>query len=186
MRMHVVALAAAALLCGAASAQTYPSGGDDQTSPNHREQPSDQTRQPGAEPRNAGPERMQPGGETTRPVERTQLQRDEQYRTTESTRLQGGEMLRGGEVRGGNARPLSIEQRTTLRETVLRAGPRVTNIHFRVGVGAVVPRTVRLVAVTQPILAVYPEWSGDLFFTYGNEIVVVAPDTMQIVGVLPI
>jgi Protein of unknown function (DUF1236) len=185
MRLRGLAFAAATLLCGAAFAQNYPSGGSDQT-PNPHEQPGDQTRQPGAQPRNAGPEQAQPGGEMNRPVERTQLQRDEQYRSTESTRLQGGEMLRGGEVRGGNARPLSIEQRTTLRETVLRAGPRVTNVNFRIGVGAVVPRSVRLVAVPQPILAIYPEWAGDLFFTYGDEIVVVAPDTMEIVGVLPV
>jgi hypothetical protein len=93
--------------------------------------------------------------------------------------------LRGGVMRGG-VRSLTVEQKTNLRETVLRTGPRVTNINFRIGVGVVVPRTVRLVAVPPPIIAIYPEWSGDLFFDYGDEIVVVAPDTMQIVGVLPL
>src|SRR5215469_14161962 len=159
MRIRGLAFAAATLLCGAALAQSYPQGGSDQNqTPNRHEQPTGQMR-PEGEP---GAPMQRPGAQPGRavqpnpPIERTQLQRDEQYRSTESTRPQGGEMLRGGEVRGGNPRPLSIEQRTTLRETVLRSGPRVTRVNFRIGVGAVVPRTVELIAVPQPILAIYP------------------------------
>ena len=69
---------------------------------------------------------------------------------------------------------------------MLKVGPRATHVNFRIGVGAVVPRTVRLVAVSQPILVIYPEWAGDLFFTYGDEIVVFAPDALEIVGALPL
>jgi hypothetical protein len=179
MRLPILALATAALLCGASvvSAQESPNGGapsSDQNR-NQKERSNDQVKQPGAgqeaEPRNTGSEGVRPGNAASH--------------DTEHTQLQGGQMLRGGEMRGG-VRSLTVEQKTNLRETVLRTGPRVTNINFRIGVGAVVPRTVRLVAVPQPIIAIYPEWSGDLFFDYGDEIVVVAPDTMQIVGVLPL
>ncbi|HWE05463.1 MAG TPA: DUF1236 domain-containing protein [Rhizomicrobium sp.] len=180
MKLPILALATAALLCGTSvvSAQESPNGGapaSDQNR-NQRERPSDQTKQPGAgqeaEPRN-GSEEMQRGNAPSRDMERTEPQ--------------GGQMLRGGEMRErGGIRNLTVEQKTNLRETVLRRGPRVTNINFRIGVGAVVPRSVRLVAVPQPIIAIYPEWSGDLYFDYGDEIVVVAPDTLQIVGVLPV
>jgi hypothetical protein len=182
MKMPIMAMATAALLCGTAfaPAQESPAGGSPASdqSPNQR---THATKQPGAspraEPRKAGPEEMQPGNAPPREMERTQLQ--------------GGQMMRGGEVRDrdemrGGVRNLTVEQKTNLRETVLRTGPRATNISFRIGVGAVVPRSVRLVGVPQPIIAIYPEWSGDLFFTYGDEIVVVAPDTLQIVGVLPL
>jgi hypothetical protein len=177
MKLPILALATAALLCGASavSAQESPSGGAPASDQNRNQRPSDQTKQPGAgqeaQPRNTGSEEMRPGNAASHATERTQPQ--------------GGQMLRGGKTRGG-VRSLTIEQKTNLRETVLRAGPRVTNINFRIGVGALVPRTVRLVAVPQPIIAIYPEWSGDLFFDYGDEIVVVAPDTLQIVGVLPL
>jgi hypothetical protein len=176
MRLPLLALATAALLSGtvAASAQTSPGGaapGDQNR--DQRAQPADQGR-----PDNAAPGAMQPGPAQREP---TQLKGD-----TDRTQPQGGEMLRGGEVRGGAAHPLTVEERTNLRETVLRTGPQLTHVSFRIGVGAVVPRTVRLVAVPQPILAIYPAWSGDLFFSYGDEIVVVAPDSMEIVGVLPL
>jgi hypothetical protein len=95
-------------------------------------------------------------------------------------------MLRGGEMRGGAPRALTVEQKTKLRETVFRSGPRLTNINFRVGVGVRIPNTVRVVAVPQEIVAIYPEWASDLYFTYGDEIVVVAPDTFEIIGVLPL
>ena len=183
----ILALAAAAFL--SASGLAYAQGTPD-TSQNPREQTKDQMQQPGgrsgAEPRTA-PEQMKPGGGTDRNMRNTQMQggRDRDQMQG-SERPQGGEMLRGGEERGEGARPLSIEQKTTLRETVLRRGPRVTNINFRVGVGAVVPRTVRVVAVPQPILAIYPEWAGDLYFSYGDEIVIVDPATYAIVAVLPL
>ncbi|HEY2444710.1 MAG TPA: hypothetical protein VGI20_03120 [Rhizomicrobium sp.] len=168
MKMPILALATAALLGGTAlaSAQENPQGGAP-TSDQTREQRAHPGARPEAEPRS---DEMQP-----------------------KNGPQGGEMIRGGEttrdrdqMRGGGVRSLTVEQKTNLRETVLRTGPRVTNVNFRIGVGAVVPRSVRLVAVSGPILAIYPEWSGDLFFSYGDEIVVVAPDTLQIVGVIPL
>lgn len=179
MKLPILALATAALLCATSlvSAQENPNGGapaGDQ-SRDQRARPNDQMKQPGAgqevQPRNTGSEEMRPGNAPSHDTERTEPH--------------GGQMLRGGEMDGG-VRNLTIEQKTNLRETVLRTGPRATNIKFRIGVGVVVPRTVRLVAVPRPIIAIYPEWSGDLFFDYGDEIVVVAPDTLQIVGVLPL
>ena len=166
MKIPIPALATAVLLCGTAvaPAQESPAGGAPASDRDQRAHPDQTTKQPGAHPEAAPAERTEP---------------------------QGGQMMRGGEMRDqdemrGGVRSLTVEQKTNLRETVLRTGPRVTNINFRIGVGVVVPRTVRLVAVPQPIIAIYPEWSGDLFFNYGDEIVVVAPDTMQIVGVLPL
>jgi hypothetical protein len=203
MRIRLLALASAALLSGtiAASAQGTPSGGapSDQNRNEHA-QPAAQTPQPGqhpsAQPGMRGPSQTQPSSGQDRDLDRTQdrnlqhtqMQGGEQYQDRDRARNQpsGGEMLRGGEMREQGGHTLTVQQRTNLRETVLRGGPRVTHINFRIGVGAVVPRTVRLVTVSEPILAIYPEWSGDLYFAYGDEIVVVAPDTMQIVGVLPL
>lgn len=183
----ILALAAAALLSasGLANAQGTPD-----TSQSPREQTKDQMQQPGgrsgAEPR-ATPEQTKPGADTDQNMRNTQMQgRRNRDQMQCGEHPQGGQMLRGGEERGEGARPLSVEQKTTLRETVLSRGPRVTNINFRIGVGAVVPRSVHIIAVPQPILAIYPEWASDLYFVYGDEIIVVAPDTMEIVGVLPL
>jgi hypothetical protein len=47
-----------------------------------------------------------------------------------------------------------------------------------------VPRTVRAVTLPTTVVEVYPQWRGYLYFIVGDEIVVVAPDTMEIVAVL--
>jgi hypothetical protein len=190
MKNHLLALAAVALLSGTAAVSAQGQSPDQSQSP--KSQTKDQTARPDAQ---SGPgedqkgsggseQNVQPSGPSDRNVQRTQTQGDQVQGKEHGP--QGGEMLRGGEMRGGAPRTLTVEQKTNLRETVFKVGPRLTNVNFRIGVGVHVPRTVRLVAVSQPILAIYPEWSGDLFFTYGDEIVVVAPDTLEIVGVLPL
>lgn len=190
MSRPILALAAALFLSGGTLA--YAQGTAPDTGQSQKDQTKDQMQQPGArsgaEPRSAPSNEQRP---SDRNLQNTQMQggqgtEREQMQGGDREKLQGGQMMRGGEERGEGTRPLSIEQKTTLRETVLRSGPKVTNVSFRIGVGAVVPRSVRVVAVPQPILAIYPEWAGDLYFVYGDEIVVVAPDSMAIVGVLPL
>lgn len=204
MRKPLLAIAAAALLSGSAAAYAQQGAAPVDQTRDHRAQPTDQmqqqsTPQKGDEtrPDAATPRSSVPDTDRDRNLQNTQLQTDQNRDRTQDQsrdrmqdqgrdRLQGGEMIRGGEERGEGNHTLTVRERTNLRETVLREGPRATHINFRIGVGAVVPRTVRLVAVPQPIVAIYPEWSGDLFFTYGDEIVVVQPGTMEIVGVLPL
>jgi hypothetical protein len=202
MRTPLLAIAAAALLSGSVAAYAQNTAPVDQTR-DHHAQPADQMQQhdqatpdrmQGATPHN----QMQPGTSGTRSSAPDMMNRDrnlqpsqmqtgrDRIQDQDRDRPQGGEMLRGGEERGEGHHPLTVRERTNLRETVLRSGPRLSHVNFRIGVGAIVPRNVRLVAVPRPIVAIYPEWSGDLFFSYGDEIVVVQPDSMQIVGVLPL
>jgi len=195
MKKTLLAMSAAALLAGTTAtwAQGLPGSeaGPNATHPTEQH-PNVKPDEGGAGPGATAPDQKGPQGPSEDQMRRdddrngayqhTQLQGDDRDRD----QMQGGQMLRGGDVRSPDSSRLTIQEKTNLRETVLRSGPRATNINFRIGVGVAVPRSVRLVAVPQPILAVYPEWSGDLYFDYGNEIVVVAPSTLQIVGVLPL
>ncbi|HEY6577689.1 MAG TPA: DUF1236 domain-containing protein [Rhizomicrobium sp.] len=194
MKKTLLAVAAAGLLAGSAAAwaQGMPDTGNsahpDQTQ-HPAARPDEGNIGPGAIRPDAGQQGGRPDNDQNRQIQRTQLQGSpdrDQMQGSDRDRLQGGQMLRGGDVRNAASHPLTVEERTNLRETVLRSGPRVTHVNFRIGVGAVVPRNIRIVAVPQPIVAIYPEWAGDLYFDYGDEIVVVAPGTMQIVGVLPL
>ena len=95
----------------------------------------------------------------------------------------------GSEERGRSTtqvKTLSTEQKTQLRRDVImkRDAPRVENVNFTVRVGIGIPRTVRVVAVPEEIVAIYPEWNGFLYFVDGDEIVVVDPSTYFVVGVL--
>jgi hypothetical protein len=191
MRNRLLALAAAALLSGTAavSAQGLSQDNNQSTKSQTKNQIARPDAQPGlGEDRNGsaggGEQNMQSPPHQDRNLQRSQMQSDQVQ--GERRGPQGGEMLRGGEMRSGAHRTLTVEQKTRLRETIFRAGPRLTHVNVRIGVGVHVPRTVRVVAVPAEIVAIYPDWQGDLFFTYGDEIVVVAPDTFEIVGVLPL
>jgi hypothetical protein len=81
---------------------------------------------------------------------------------------------------------LTSEQRTKIHQTIVRQGnaPRVANVNFSVSVGTTVPRSVRLVAVPAPIVEIQPAWRGYEYFMVGDQVVIVDPDTMQIVAII--
>jgi hypothetical protein len=82
-----------------------------------------------------------------------------------------------GEQRTGDAgrKTLTVEQKTKVRETVLRGGnlPRVSSVNFNISVGTVVPTTVRVVELPPVLIEYYPDWRGYLYFVYNDEIIVV-------------
>ena len=82
-----------------------------------------------------------------------------------------------GEQRTGDAgrKTLTVEQKTKVRETVLRGGnlPRVSSVNFNISVGTVVPTTVRVVELPPVLIEYYPDWGGYLYFVYNDEIIVV-------------
>ena len=96
------------------------------------------------------------------------------------------------ETRGQGAAGVTFttEQRTRIRETVLRGGnaPQVerASINFALTVGTVVPRTVRLVAVPALIVEVHPAWRGYLYFVVDDEIIIVEPGSLRIVAVIAV
>ena len=75
----------------------------------------------------------------------------------------------------GEHKTLTVEQKTKVRETVLRGSnaPRVTSVNFTVSVGTVVPTTVRVVEVPSVLIEYYPDWRGYLYFVYNDEIIIV-------------
>jgi hypothetical protein len=99
---------------------------------------------------------------------------------------QGGTKQQTGQGQGSTATSLNTEQRTKIRETVLRGGNvnRVTNVNFTINVGTVVPRSVTLVAVPSTIVEIHPAWRGYLYFVVGDEIIIVEPGTLRIVAVI--
>jgi hypothetical protein len=91
-----------------------------------------------------------------------------------------------GGAAGGTAASLSTEQRTQIRQTVLAqsGAPRVNSVNFSLSVGTVVPRTVRVVVLPEPIVRIHPAWRGYMYFIVGDQIVIVEPGTLRIVAVL--
>ncbi len=166
-----------------------------------KNQAQGQERTQGQAPRNeqdrgqpqGGQERQQPQGRAEGAQERQGQQRErtqgqaprEQGQTQQREQGQQGQQ---GE-RGGNASiSLTTEQKTKIRDTVLkeRDAPRVGRVDFSVSEGTVVPRTVRMVEVPQVILDIHPQWRGYKYFIVNDELVIVEPADLRIVAVLPV
>jgi hypothetical protein len=85
---------------------------------------------------------------------------------------------------------LSSEQRTKISSTIKSSGgdlKRVdrSRINFNINVGTVVPRTIGLVALPAPIVAVVPAYRGYLYIVVDDELLIVHPRTYEIVAVIP-
>jgi hypothetical protein len=89
---------------------------------------------------------------------------------------------------GGSSVTLTTEQRTKIRESVLRGSnaPRVSKVDFNISVGTVVPRSVHVVTVPQTIVEIHPEWRGYDYFVYNDEIIIIEPGSMKIIAVIDV
>ena len=84
---------------------------------------------------------------------------------------------------------LSDQQRTKIRQTVIGASgaPRVSSVDFDLAVGTVIPRGhIHVVPVPRMLVDIEPAWRGFLYFIYQDELVIVDPNDMRIVAVVPV
>jgi type IV secretory pathway VirB10-like protein len=99
----------------------------------------------------------------------------------------GTQQGQAGQAGGGAQAPLSTEQRTQIRQTVMQVGgaPRVSSVTFSLSVGTVVPRTVKYAPLPPRVVEIYPAWRGYHFFIVGDQIVIVESGSLRIVAVSP-
>jgi hypothetical protein len=84
---------------------------------------------------------------------------------------------------------LSSEQRTKITSTIKSKSTEfksVENVNFSISVGTRVPRTgVTFYTLPTEVVEVYPAWRGFKFILVRGEILVIDPNTYEIVAVLP-
>lgn len=86
----------------------------------------------------------------------------------------------------GAAAKLSTEQRTQITSVIReeRVAP-VTNVNFNIAVGTRIPREgIELHALPSRVVTIYPEWRTYKYVLVRDEIVIINPDTYEIVAVL--
>ena len=132
-------------------------------------------------------------GQSAAPSGLSQRAQDRGNKANESRTAQERRIPRGlqgnasGQVKGQHQ--LSDEQRTRIRQTIIdaRGAPRIGHADFDVRVGTRIPRgRIHLIAVPEALVQIDPEWQDFLYFVYEDEIVVVDPNDMEIVAVLPV
>jgi hypothetical protein len=81
---------------------------------------------------------------------------------------------------------LSSDQRTRIKSVVTsNHTARVDHVDFAVKVGTRVPRSVHIVALPEEIVTIVPQYRGFDYVLVRNEILIIDPDTYEIVAVLP-
>ena len=81
---------------------------------------------------------------------------------------------------------MTTEQRTQIRQRLgsMREA-RVDRVNFSLTVGTVVPRDVRVHELPSTIVEIVPEYRGYKYIIVRDEIVIIEPDTLKIVVVIP-
>ena len=80
---------------------------------------------------------------------------------------------------------INTEQRSRIKSRMsdLRVG-RVDQVDFSISVGTRVPRSVRLHAIPSTIVEIVPEWRRYRFVMVRDEIVIIDPDTFEIIAII--
>jgi hypothetical protein len=80
---------------------------------------------------------------------------------------------------------LSTEQRTKISSVIKQRNVQsVTNVNFSISVGTRVPRDVAFQPLPAEVVTIYPEWRGYDFILVRDQILVIEPDTHEIVAVI--
>jgi len=105
------------------------------------------------------------------------------------TQTQGGAAGQSTTTTGqaGAAGKLSTEQRTQITTVIReqRVAP-VTNVNFSISVGTRVPRDISFHALPERVVTIYPEWRRYKFILVKEQIVIVDPNTYEIVAILEV
>jgi len=99
----------------------------------------------------------------------------------------GGERSQTTIGQAGAGAKLSTEQRTQIT-TVIRnehVAP-VTNVNFSISVGTRIPREVRYHPLPAEVVTIYPEWRGYNYVLVRDQILVIDPQTLEIVAILDV
>jgi hypothetical protein len=91
----------------------------------------------------------------------------------------------GGSARGAVNR-LDTRKRTEFRSSITRLGVSpLRDVAFGLAVGTAIPRSVSLHRLPPTIVEIVPEYEGYDFVLVRDDIVIVDPDTYEIVDVIP-
>jgi hypothetical protein len=92
----------------------------------------------------------------------------------------------GGAKADGASVALSRDQRSKIGATIRKhPSARVTaDVNFNISVGATVPRSVHVVAVPEDVVEIVPQYEGYDYIVVGEQVLIVDPNTMEIVAVI--
>ncbi len=141
------------------------------------------TPQHGAQGENPGAQERRGAQEEKRGAEEQQGAQEE---TTESG-ANGGERAAGKASGTPGKVQLSQTQRGKIKTIIGRNhAPRVTaHVNFNVAVGVKIPRTIHVEVLPADIVEIVPQFEGFDYVVVGDNILIIDPDTLEIVDIIP-
>jgi hypothetical protein len=62
---------------------------------------------------------------------------------------------------------------------------RADNVNFNIRVGVAVPRTVHVAVLPPEVVTIVPEYRGFEYVVVGDQLLIIDPNTLEIVAILP-
>lgn len=92
-----------------------------------------------------------------------------------------------GRASGGANVQLSQDQRTRIKDVVVggRNVARADSVNFNIRVGVAVPRTVHVAVLPAEVVTIVPEYRGFEYVVVGDQLLIIDPNTLEIVAILP-
>jgi hypothetical protein len=186
---------------GGASEQHSVQGGPAEEHGNTKMQRGAEENQPGKAGVNAQEHaQTQPGGKTeenaqTQERNKSQENAQSQDRNKTQENAQGTTQERGvgqqnaeGKASSTKSVQLNENQRTQIKDIVVknRNVARVDHVDFSVNVGVAVPRSVHVAVLPTDVVEIVPEYRGFDYVIVGEQLLIIDPNTMLIVDVLPV
>ncbi len=82
---------------------------------------------------------------------------------------------------------LSQDQRTKIKDVIVgdRNVARVDHADFNIRVGVAVPKTVHVAVLPPEVVSIVPEYRGFEYVVVGDQLLIIDPNTLEIVAILP-
>ena len=145
-------------------------------------------RQRGAE-ENSSSERQRGAEENNRSNMQRGVENERGGATRENRENNARIQERGGRAgsAGGRSVELSERQRTQIKGLIVKGRnvPRVNSSNFSVAVGSAVPRDVHVAPLPPDVIRVVPEYRGFDYVVVRDQLLIIDPDTMKVIAVLP-
>jgi hypothetical protein len=92
-----------------------------------------------------------------------------------------------GRASGGANVQLSQDQRSKIKDVVVRDRnvARADSVNFNIRVGVAVPRTVHVAVLPPEVVTIVPEYRGFEYVVVGDQLLIIDPNTLEIVAILP-
>jgi hypothetical protein len=103
---------------------------------------------------------------------------------TESTTKSNVSESSGKRGSGGNV-ALSETQRTRIHTVIGKSSAaRITNVNFNIAIGVAVPRNVHVEVLPEDVVEIVPQYEGFEYVMVGDQILIIDPDSLEIVAII--